>query len=133
MNLKFSSIVALICFSTAIQASKPQVCPDMSFFKGQVPSGWHVRFNEPIKPNSSSSLQIIIMEVVEKNQKNNFYCRYIDDQGKTFVLSKKIKSSDLMSIHKKFWKYDNADHIWECIPKAKNFHERLQQCSFGLK
>ena len=73
------------------------------------------------------------MEVSDKNQKNNFYCRYLDENGKTFALTKHIPAENVSYIHKEFWKYDSTDHIWECVPTATKQDERISQCAFSIK
>lgn len=131
-------VISLLCNAainaTSLQCPKEQpcFCPDMSEYSGTIPEGWHVRFNENIKSDSSNTLQVIILEKIDKKDKNNFYCRYTNRDGATFVLSTSIPVKTITQSNKVFWKYDTKDDLWECHPTARTGKTNITQCAFTL-
>lgn len=112
-------------------SKSPCRCPDMSKFDGTIPSNWHARFDQTPPKNTSNQLQIIILEMIDKKQYHNFYCRYINDKNETFLVSTPIQTpSRIKPTHSQYWHYDKKDNVWECDPKSQDTKERLSQCEF---
>lgn len=107
-------------------------CPDMQQYSGELPQGWHVRFNQAIKSDASNVLQVVIWEQVDKKDKNNFYCRYINREGTSFVLSTLIPAKTIAPTNKQFWKYDAVDDLWECHPEDPTGKLSNSQCAFSF-
>jgi len=129
-RLQIFSTISLLLISRIISAETMQ-CPDMSQYTGKLPLGWHARFNKAIVPDETNALQLIIFELVDKKDKNNFYCRYISRNGATFVLSRRVLAKNLVQSHKRYWSYDNTDNLWECHPRDRVGKLNLSQCAFS--
>lgn len=136
-RFKFLFIIPLLVSYQAtaadsIQCSKATgcVCPDMREYSGKLPEGWHTRFDQEIKSDPSNSLQVVILEQIDKKGRNNFYCRYINDQGKSFVLSTLVPANKIIYTNKQFWQHDEADYLWECHPTDKTGKLNNSQCAF---
>ena len=132
-------IVSICVASTSISAApmaclsnKPCACPDMSQYKGVLPEGWHNRFNDKIQANTSNKLAVVIFEQVDKKDKNNFYCRYIND-GNTFVLSTMVPVKSVGYTNKQYWRYDEEDDLWECHPHTQEGVANTADCKFYFK